>query len=422
MKLLVIGSGGREHAIAKKLKKSPKVHSVYCLPGNPGMKRDGIETAAIEQDDHKSLIEFAKNHKVAWTIIGPEVPLFNGLADAFEAEGLKVFGPSQAATQIEASKRFAKQLMTQQRIPTADYQTFTDYETAKAYLAEQGAPIVIKADGLAAGKGVVVAETAAEAQTALKEMMQDNKFGDSSASVVIEECLIGEEFSLMAFVNGDQIYPMPISQDHKRLLEQDKGPNTGGMGAYAPVRHIPEATVDAAIEKILVPAAKGMSAKGAPFKGILYAGIIATDEGPKTIEFNARFGDPETQVVLNRLESDLAEVITSVLEGKEPELKWKQEGIDLGVVVAAKGYPEAYEKEIPLDLTASESVELFFAGVTERNQQLVSNGGRIYLAAAAGETIEAAQSLIYDWLNQNDKQQLIYRKDIGDKAKQKNCK
>lgn len=417
MNLFVIGSGGREHALAKKLKQSAKVKTVFCAPGNAGMKKDGIEVIDIDQLEHTQLIKFAKDNNIEWTIIGPEVPLLNGLADDFKDAGLKVFGPSKRAAKIEASKEFAKELMIKKQIPTAKYKSFNQYEKAKRYIDEQGAPIVIKADGLAAGKGVVVAETIEEAQVALTEMMQENKYGKSASTVVIEECLKGEEFSLMAFVNGEKVYPMQISQDHKRLLEQDKGPNTGGMGAYSPVSHISKEIVDESIEKILKPAAQGMVENQTPFTGVLYAGVMVTETGPKTIEFNARFGDPETQVVLNRLESDLAEVITTILNDEEPLLKWKETGVDLGVVVAAKGYPEAYSKGVPLEILDSIEMNIYYAGVKSKGTQLISNGGRVYLLEAYGETVEQAQGKIYNELSKVNDEQFIYRKDIGNKAK-----
>lgn len=417
MKLLVIGSGGREHAVAKKLAQSSQVEQVYCAPGNPGMKKDNIQTVALLEEQHQELITFAKTEKIAWTIVGPEVPLFNGIVDEFQAAGLKVFGPTKKATQIEASKEFAKKLMDKYDIPTASYASFTEYKEAKAYVEEQGVPIVIKADGLAAGKGVVVAETEKQAQDALKEMMLDNKFGESSAKVVIEECLVGEEFSLFGLVKGEKVYPTVISQDHKRAYDGDRGPNTGGMGAYAPVPHISDEVVQEAIEKVLKPAVLGMVKEETPFTGILYAGLMMTEKGVKTIEFNARFGDPETQVVLNRLESDFAQVITDILEDKEPTLEWKRNGIDLGVVVAAEGYPEIYKKDIPLEVPDTTNTQVYYAGVKEKAGGLVSNGGRIYLVEAFGETVEEAQQTIYGELDKVDTTGTFYRIDIGDKAK-----
>lgn len=417
VKLLVIGAGGREHAIAKKLLSSSQVEAVFCAPGNPGMRRDGIQVLPITQDDHEGLIAIAKKEKISWTIVGPEVPLFNGIVDDFQSEGLSVFGPSKVATQIEASKEFAKELMVANHIPTANYEAFDTFEEAREYVLNGPIPIVIKADGLAAGKGVVVAETKDVALSALEDMMLDKKYGTHNARVVIEEYLAGEEFSLMAFVNGEEVYPMVISQDHKRLLEGDKGPNTGGMGAYAPVPHIAESVVKEATDRILIPAAEGMVKNGTPFTGILYAGVIATTEGPKTIEFNARFGDPETQVLMNRLESDLAQAITAILEDREPELIWKKEGVSLGVVVAAEGYPEAYNKHIPLALPdKSDTTQLYFAGVTEDESELVSDGGRIYLVEASGETMEEAQALVYGALESVNTAGCVYRTDIGHNA------
>lgn len=417
MKLLVIGGGGREHAIAKKLLASDLVKTVFCAPGNAGMKRDGIECLAIDQSDHASLIHFAKRENIAWTFVGPENPLFNGIVDDFKAEGLKIFGPSKAATQIEASKDFAKKLMVKNAIPTADYQCFDDHGSACAYLETIPLPVVIKADGLAGGKGVVIAETKAEALAALEEMMLNKKYGTLCSKVVIEEFLIGEEFSLMAFVKGEKVYPMVISQDHKRLLEGDKGPNTGGMGAYAPVSHIPESVVNEATERILKPAAAGMVKNGTPFEGILYAGVIATEEGPKTIEFNARFGDPETQVLMNRLDSDLASVITDLLEDRDPDLVWKKEGVSLGVVVAAEGYPEEFETAMPLRLPDTDgATQHYFAGVREEADKLVSNGGRIYLIEASGKTMKEAQEKVYQALGSVDTTGCVYRRDIGNRA------
>lgn len=417
MKLLVVGSGGREHAIARKLSESKSVDQVYCAPGNVGMSLDDIDTVDIKETDHQALITFAKEKQISWTIIGPEIPLFNGIVDDFTEAGLAVFGPTKEATLIEASKAFAKQLMVDNQIPTAKHQTFHDYKKARAYIAAGPMPVVIKADGLAAGKGVIVAETRAEAQEALKEMMLDKRFGTDNTRVVIEEYLSGEEFSLMAFVNGKKVYPMVISQDHKRLLEADQGPNTGGMGAYAPVSHISEKVVDQAIEQILLPAAAGMVNRGTPFKGILYAGVMATQEGPKTIEFNARFGDPETQVLMARLDSDLAQAITAILKGDEPDLRWKTAGVSLGVVLAAEGYPQAYPKDIPLVLPeTTPKLTPYFAGVREKEGKLVSAGGRVYLLESSADTVSAAQKTIYEALKQTDTSGLVYRKDIGYRA------
>lgn len=335
MNILIIGSGGREHAIGKKIAQSPAVEKVYCAPGNLGMVLDGIRLVDIKETDHQGLIEFAKQAGIAWSFVGPEIPLLNGIVDDFKNAGLKIFGPTKAAALIEGSKSFAKELMERFKIPTAASKSFTSYPKAKRYIEEKGAPIVIKADGLAAGKGVVVAMTIEEALRAASDMLERNRFGKSSQTIVVEEFLVGEEFSLLAFVDGATVYPMVIAQDHKRAYDNDEGPNTGGMGAYAPVPQISEKIVEIAIDHILKPAAEGMLTIGRPFTGILYAGLIATADGPKVIEFNARFGDPETQVVLPRLKSDLAQVITDLLAGKSIELAWETEGYNVGVVVAA---------------------------------------------------------------------------------------
>lgn len=414
MKLLVIGSGGREHAIAKKLLASPRVSAVFCAKGNAGMLKDGIRLAAIEEDDHEALIRFAKQQEIDWTFVGPEVPLLNGLVDDFNAQGLKAFGPTKAAAMIEGSKDFAKQLMIENQIPTAAYQTFTDFAAAKSYVEAKGAPIVIKADGLAAGKGVVVAETVEQALTALKDMLEDNKFGNSGARVVVEEFLAGQEFSLLAFVRDDAVYPMVIAQDHKRAFDDDKGPNTGGMGAYSPVPQIPDSSVQQAVETVLKPAAAGMIKKGCPFTGILYAGLIETAEGPKVIEFNARFGDPETQVVLPRLTSDLAVIIDDLLNGKAPELTWSDEAV-LGVVVAANGYPGIYEKGVLLPQFPA-TVNVYYAGVSASEAGLRTNGGRVYLIEAAGKTLQEAQHKAYEALDAVDTAGTFFRRDIGSKA------
>lgn len=415
MKVLIIGSGGREHAIAKKILASPKVSDVYCAMGNPGMEKDGIQTVAIKEDDHAELIKFAKEQQIAWTFVGPEVPLLNGIVDDFQAAGLKAFGPNKKAAMIEGSKEFAKEIMVNNQIPTADYQAFTDYDEAVAYVNEKGAPIVIKADGLAAGKGVTVAMTLDEALDALKEMMTDLKFGESGAKVVIEEFLEGEEFSLLAFVREEEVYPMVIAQDHKRAYDQDKGPNTGGMGAYSPVPQISEEMVQQAIDGVLQPAASGMMKNETPFTGILYAGLIATTAGPKVIEFNARFGDPETQVVLPRMESDLAEVIDDLVNGKKPVLTWKDNAA-VGVVVAAEGYPASYKKGMPIPSFEGD-VTVYYAGAAGEKDQLTASGGRVFLVEAEAATIQEAQDKVYQALKKVDTTDFFYRNDIGDKSK-----
>lgn len=414
MKLLIIGSGGREHAIAKKLLESPKVSTVFCARGNAGMKKDGISLVDIPENNHQALISFAQEKDIDWTFVGPEIPLLDGIVDAFQAAGLKIFGPTKAAAIIEGSKEFAKKLMKDNAIPTADYAVFTDYQAACAYVEEKGVPIVIKADGLAAGKGVTVALTLADAVQALTEMMTDHRFGKSGEKVVIEEFLSGEEFSLLAFVKNEKVYPMVIAQDHKRAYDNDQGPNTGGMGAYSPVPQIPAEMIDRAVEKILKPAATGMVKNGTPFNGVLYAGLIATEDGPKVIEFNARFGDPETQVVLPRLTSDLAQIIEDLLTDHEPELTWNDQA-SVGVVLAANGYPDDYQTgmEVP---DFADQAEIYYAGVTEKNGTLQSSGGRVLLVGAQAATIESAQKKVYQILENIDTTDYFYRQDIGEKA------
>lgn len=416
MKLLVIGSGGREHAICRKLLEDPQVDAVFCAKGNPGMQKDGVQLVDIAEDNHPALIQFVKENQIDWTFVGPEIPLLNGIVDDFQAAGLKIFGPNQQAAMIEGSKDFAKQLMRDYHIPTAKYQTFSDFEAAKAYVLENGAPIVIKADGLAAGKGVVVAMTEQEALEALEDMLLDHKFGASSAQVVVEEFLVGEEFSLLSFVKGNEVYPMVIAQDHKRIFDGDKGPNTGGMGAYSPVPQIPESMVQTAIEEIVQKAADGMVDRKTPFTGILYAGLIATKEGPKVIEFNARFGDPETQVVLPRLKTSLAQIIDDLLNNRQPDITW-YDFATLGVVVAAPGYPADYEKNIVLpEMQNTEEQTVYYAGVTAKKEQMVSSGGRVFLVTSQGTNLADAQQKAYAYLNQYDLSQFFYRKDIGFKA------
>lgn len=416
MKVLVIGRGGREHAICKKVKESGQVTKVYCAPGNGGISEDA-ELVPISEHQFSDLISFAKENYIDLTIVGPEDPLSAGIVNEFQEAGLKIFGPRKEAAMIEGSKAFAKELMQKYNIPTGVYQTFQDYEAAKEYVEKTGVPIVIKADGLAAGKGVVVAMTEEEALMALKEMMLDEKYGKASASVVIEEFLQGEEFSLMAFVNGTNVYPMVIAQDHKRAFDGDKGPNTGGMGAYSPVPHIPEQEVERAIQEILLPTAKALVEENRSFCGVLFAGLILTDEGPKVIEFNARFGDPETQVVLSRLQSDFTSLILDILEGKEPEIVWNNDSV-VGVVLAANGYPEQYKKgvELPnLDLLSAET-SVFHAGTEKRGDRFASNGGRVLLVACKGNSLEEAIGNVYADMNKIQSSEFFYRKDIGRKA------
>lgn len=417
MKLLVVGSGGREHAIAKKLLESEEVETVFVAPGNDGMGLDGLELVDIGISEHSKLIAFAKAEAVDWTFIGPDDALAAGIVDDFHQAGLKAFGPTRLAAELEWSKDFAKSIMAKYKVPTAAYGTFADFDEAKAYIEAQGAPIVVKADGLALGKGVVVAETVEQAVEAAREMLLDNKFGDSGARVVIEEFLAGEEFSLFAFVNGDKFYIMPTAQDHKRAYDGDEGPNTGGMGAYAPVPHLPQSVVDASVETIIKPVLEGMIAEGRPYLGILYAGLILTEDGPKVIEFNARFGDPETQIILPRLTSDLAQNITDILAGREPDITWLDAGVTLGVVVASEGYPLAYEKGVKLPPKTEGEIITYYAGAKfDPNMNLRSNGGRVYMLVTTADSVKTAQDNIYKELAEQETTGLFYRHDIGSKA------
>ncbi|WP_338752960.1 phosphoribosylamine--glycine ligase [Bacillus sp. FJAT-52991] len=416
MKVLVIGRGGREHAICKKLAESPQVEKVFCAPGNAGIAYDA-ELVAIDEMSFEELATFALENHIDLTVVGPENPLHAGIVDHLQTKGLKVYGPNQAAAVLEGSKSFAKMMMEKYNIPTARYKAFHSYDEAKAYIEEQGAPIVLKADGLAAGKGVTVAMTMEEALASLEEMMLDKKFGEASAKVVIEQFLQGEEYSLMAFVNGENVYPMEAAQDHKRAFDNDEGPNTGGMGAYSPIPHISKEIIEQSVEEILIPIAKGMVAEGRSFTGIIFAGLMLTEEGPKTIEFNARFGDPETQVVLPRLQSDLAQVFLDVLDGKNPELQWNDESV-LGVVLAANGYPESYEKGHPIKgMDKVDASAVLHAGTFKNEAGVIcANGGRVLLVTGKAPTIQQAQQKAYDRISAIEKDHFFYRNDIGNRA------
>ena len=391
---------------------------VLFFSGNPGMLKDGIHTTQLSQSNHAALIEFVKNNGYDWVFVGPEVPLIEGIVDDFAAAGIKAFGPSKAAAQIEGSKDFAKQLMDRHNIPTAQYKTFSDLEMAQDYVHEHGAPIVIKADGLAAGKGVTVAMDEHTAQRALEDIFIDHRFGSAGAKVVIEDFLDGQEFSLMSFVNGTDFWPMPISQDHKRAHDGDEGPNTGGMGAYSPVPQIPQSAVDEAIEKIVRPTVEGMAEEGTPFTGILYAGLIATADGPKVIEFNARFGDPETEVVLPKLTSDLGAGISAILDGETPEFTWDESNATLGVVIASNGYPENVIKgaRVP-EIEVDEDSHVYYAGVaSDEHGNLVANSGRVLLVETSAPDIKSAQDKVYAIIDKLELRGLFYRHDIGFKA------
>ncbi|WP_107924735.1 phosphoribosylamine--glycine ligase [Lysinibacillus parviboronicapiens] len=413
MNVLVIGSGGREHAIAKQFSISPSVNKVFVAPGNDGMHGDA-EVVAIDTMDFAGLAQFAKENAVDLTFVGPEQPLAEGIVDFFTDRSLRVFGPTKAAAQIESSKSYAKDIMNKYNIPTAAHETFTEADKAIAYIKQQGAPIVIKADGLAAGKGVVVAMTEEEAIEAVQDMIGNQRFGESSSRVVIEEFLDGEEFSFMSFVHKGQIYPMVIAQDHKRVYDGDKGPNTGGMGAYSPVPQISQEVVDVAYKTVVEPTVKGMDADGVSFTGILYAGLILTKKGPKVIEFNARFGDPETQVVLPRMTSDFGAFMTALMDEKPFDLQWSNDAM-LGVVIAADGYPGDVEKGniLPNIETLSTSHAVYHAGTKRVNGKFVGNGGRVLLIGAKAPTLKEAQEKVYAGITTEKWDNFFYRQDIG---------
>ncbi|WP_300765882.1 phosphoribosylamine--glycine ligase [uncultured Bifidobacterium sp.] len=418
MKVLVIGSGAREHTIAQTLLRGESVDEVTAAPGNPGMRGDGILTTQLNPSNHAALIDFVKDNSYDWVIVGPEVPLIEGLVDDFADAGIPAFGPTKAAAQIEGSKDFAKQLMIRHNIPTAGYRTFDDLDQASRYVHDHGAPIVVKADGLAAGKGVTVAMDLDTAIAALDDIFIDHRFGNAGAKVVIEDYLEGQEFSLMSFVNGTDFWPMPISQDHKRAYDGDRGPNTGGMGAYSPVPQIGDDVVLAAIDSIVRPTVRAMADEGTPFTGILYAGLIATADGPRVIEFNARFGDPETEVVLPRLTSDLGQAIAAILHGEEPEFTWRTTGSTLAVVVASDGYPQntVTGATVP-PIPATEDDHVYYAGVaTGTEGGLVSSSGRVAVLTVNDADIAHAQNRAYGILDRMEMPGLFYRHDIGSKA------
>ncbi len=417
MKILIIGRGGREHALCEKVKESPLVNKVYVAPGNPGMA-SCAELLPYTECQQEELVHFARMEKVDLVLIGPEQPLMDGLADRFREGGLKVFAPTRKAAEIEGSKAFAKRLMTKYNIPTAAYGAFDNYQAARAYLDRCPIPVVIKADGLAAGKGVVVAETRAEAEEALEEMLLEKRHGTASSVVVIEEFLAGEEFSLMALVHGGLVVPLEIAQDHKRAYDGDLGPNTGGMGAYSPVPQIDRSAVRESVDTVLKPAVQALLAEDRFFSGILYAGLILTKEGPKVIEFNARLGDPETQVVLPRLKSDLVEAIVTLMAGREPKLEWDPQPM-LGVVVASDGYPEHCAQGAKLQVAApvENGLRIYYSGVKGGSAgELITTGGRIFLLTASGATLAAAQNRVYNALNKLALPGLFYRTDIGGRA------
>ncbi|MCA7085243.1 phosphoribosylamine--glycine ligase [Cupriavidus sp. DB3] len=419
MKVLVVGSGGREHALAWKLAQSPKVQVVYVAPGNGGTALDK-RLQNIPVTDPVALADFARQENVHFTVVGPEAPLAAGIVDVFRAQGLRIFGPSKAAAQLESSKDFAKAFMHRHQIPTAAYQTFADAGQAHAYIDAQGAPIVIKADGLAAGKGVVVATTLEEAHAAVDMMLADNKLGDAGARVVIEEFLEGEEASFIVMVDGANVLALATSQDHKRLLDGDAGPNTGGMGAYSPAPVVTPALHARVLREIIMPTVRGMEKDGIPYTGFLYAGLMIDRDGnPKTLEFNCRMGDPETQPIMARLKTDLFDVMEHAVNGRldAVELDWDRRTA-LGVVMAAHGYPDAPRKGdlitgIPAETDDSVT---FHAGTTLADGKLLTNGGRVLCVVGLADTVKAAQRAAYAAAQQIHFDGMQYRSDIGYRA------
>ena len=416
MNILVIGSGGREHALYWKLSESPQTEQIYAIPGNPGMGA----SAAIALDDHAAILRFAKEHEIGLVVVGPEVPLMNGLVDEIEAAGIRAFGPRANAAEIEGSKSFAKDLMKKYGIPTARYEVFTAAEPARAYIRQEGAPIVVKADGLAAGKGVIVAMTEQEALDAVDAIMEDHSFGDAGARVVIEEFMEGEEASLLAFTDGTTIRPMISAQDHKRAYDGDRGPNTGGMGTYAPAPVMTPEMTERAVEEILKPTIAAMAKEGRIYRGCLYLGLMVTADGPKVVEFNARFGDPETQVVLPLLDSDLVAIMCACADGTlaDVPIRWK-DGAAVCVVLASGGYPGHYEKGQEIHgLADAEAMGalVFHAGPAMKDGKLVTNGGRVLGVVGRGADISSAVDAAYAAATKISFKDAYYRKDIAHRA------
>lgn len=417
MKILVIGSGGREHTLVWKISQSPKVSKIFCAPGNAGISHlaQGVD---IGEDNIVGLANFAQKMKIDLTIVGPELPLSRGIVDEFDKLGLKIFGPNQKATQIESSKVFSKYLMKKYNIPSANYAVFQDIKKAFDYVKQQAFPLVIKADGLAAGKGVFIVKGIKQAKEALDSLMKKKIFGDAGEYVVIEEFLEGEEISVLAFSDGKTVVPMVSSQDHKKIFNKDKGPNTGGMGAYSPVPFYNDLSRKIVLQKILKPTIEGLKTEGREYKGVLYAGLILTKEGPKVLEFNARFGDPETQVVLPRLQTDLIEIFNAVIEGNlhKINLKWKDNAV-VCVVIASGGYPGKYQKGKVINglesLEKMKNIITFHAGTKFQDGKVVTSGGRVLGITAWADTIFKAKEKAYEGVEKIYFEEMYYRKDIA---------
>jgi len=420
MKVLVVGSGGREHALAWKISQSSLVDKVYCAPGNPGMAECG-ECVDIAADDLRSLRHFARDNRIDLTVVGPEDPLAAGIVDDFEEAGLTIFGPRRRAALLEASKVFCKQILRKHGVPTAEFRIFDDPRRARAYIETTGAPIVVKADGLAKGKGAIVCQTVEEAMKAVNRIMEEKEFGDAGNKVVVEECLTGEEASILAFTDGKTIAPLESSQDHKPVYDGDKGPNTGGMGAYSPAPIVDPDTQRTIEREILVPTVHAMNKEGRKYKGILYAGLMITSMGPKVLEFNVRFGDPETQPIVVRMKTDIVPLLMATIEEKldEMSLEW-DERPSVCVVMASGGYPEKYEKGKEItgldEVKKMPDVHVFHAGTAVKDGKLVTNGGRVLGVTALGNNIEEARQRAYEAVSKIHFEGAHYRTDIGAKA------
>jgi phosphoribosylamine--glycine ligase len=424
MKILVIGSGGREHAIVWKLSQSKKVKKIFCAPGNGGIK-EIAELVDIKADDIPGLLDFAKNNKIDLTVVGPESPLVKGIVDIFKENGLKAFGPYKDVAMLEGSKVFSKNVMKKFKLATAGFKVFDNPVDAKKYLNEIGIPVVIKADGLAAGKGVIIPKTIEEGERAIDSIMIEKVFGDSGNKIILEDCLEGEEASILIFTDGRTVVPMESAQDHKRIFDNDKGPNTGGMGAYSPAPVVSKTVMDNAIKNVFRPLIDGLRKEGKIYKGVLYAGLMMTKDGPMVLEFNVRFGDPETQAILPRLKSDLADIMLACVEGTldKIDVKWNKAPC-ISVVCASKGYPDEYEKNKEImglkEAGNIKDVMVFHAGTKGKNGKIFTDGGRVLGVTSLGKDIKSAKVNAYKAIENIKFEGMQYRKDIGDKAINRN--
>ena len=420
MKVLVVGGGGREHALVWKINQSPLVKKIFCAPGNAGIAQLA-ECVPIDAEDIEQLLGFARQQKINLTVVGPEGPLSRGIVDRFEKQGLRIFGATQKAAAIESSKSFAKHIMTKYGVPTAQGATFTSYKAAEAYIKKKGAPIVVKADGLAAGKGVIVCDTVAKAIAALKQIVIDKAFGDAGRKVVVEECLVGEEASFLAFTDGRTVIPLPSSQDHKPIFDDDKGPNTGGMGAYSPAPVVDKYLHDRIMQEVMIPTVRGMAAEGRPYKGVLYAGLMIDRDKIKVLEFNGRFGDPEAQPLLMRLKNDIVPIMEAVIDERLDQCRLEiDDRATVCVVMAAGGYPGKYQKGLPISglekAARMRDVMVFHAGTALKEKRIVASGGRVLGVTALGKSVSEAIDKAYQAVSKITWKAVQYRKDIGQKA------